>query len=156
MSLDISAFKQNYLVTGLNDEQIAGIFALAKLRRLTAQEHLVRAGDPAGDLFVVLDGRVVVLTPDGDKLSEVGPGSVIGEIALIDAQPRTANVVAKGLVDVAALPANELRRHMNNDRNMGFIVLANLARVLCGRLRLTNEKVDELYDKASDSWDQAL
>ncbi|CAN5715356.1 hypothetical protein BH11ARM2_BH11ARM2_34520 [soil metagenome] len=156
MSLDLVAFKQNYLVTGLNDEQIGAIFALAKMKRLTAQEYLIRAGDPAGDLYVVLDGKVIVLTPDGDKITEVGPGSVIGEVALIDARPRTAHVVAKGLVDVAVLPAGELRRHMNNDRNMGFVVLANLARVLCGRLRQTNEKVDELFDKTNDSWDRAL
>ena len=32
----------------------------------------------------------------------------------------------------------------------------DLSRVLAGRLRLANEKIDELYDKTTDSWDRAL
>jgi hypothetical protein len=123
---------------------------------MVAQETLIRAGDPGGDFFVILDGRVNVLTPDGDKLSEVGPGSVLGEISLVDAGPRTATVIAIGLVDVAVIPATDLRRYMSTNRDLGFTVLANLSRVLAGRLRLANEKIDELYDKATDAWDHAL
>jgi len=153
---DLEVFKKNYLVIGLNDDQVAEIAALAKLRRMVAQETLIRAGDPGGDFFVILDGRVNVLTPDGDKLSEVGPGSVLGEISLVDAGPRTATVIAIGLVDVAVIPATDLRRYMSTNRDLGFTVLANLSRVLAGRLRLANEKIDELYDKATDAWDHAL
>jgi CRP-like cAMP-binding protein len=153
---NLDVFKKNYLVVGLNDEQVSEIASLATFRRLTAQERLIRAGDQGCDLFVILDGRLNVLTPDGDKLSEVGPGSVLGEIGLIDARPRAADVIAIGLVDVAVIPAGELRRRMNQNREMGFVILANLARVLCGRLRQANEKLDELYDKTTDSWDRAL
>ena len=154
--LDLETFKKNYLVVGLNDAQVAEIAALAKLRRLTAQETLIRAGDPGGDFFVILNGRLNVLTPDGDKLSEVGPGSVLGEISLVDAGPRTATVIAIGLVDVAVIPTPDLRRFLSQNRDLGFTVLANLSRVLAGRLRLANEKIDELYDKTTDSWDRAL
>jgi hypothetical protein len=152
----LDVFKKNYLVVGLNDQQIADIAALATFRRLSAQETLIKGGDQSSDLFVVLNGNLIVLTPEGEKLSEVGAGSVLGEIALIDARPRTADVICKGLVDVMVIPAQVLRAKMNGDRNMGFIVLANLARVLCGRLRQANEKLDELYEKAGDVWDQAL
>lgn len=153
---NLEAFKKTYLAVGLTDEQVAEIASLATFRRLTAQERLIKAGDQGGDLYIVLDGRLVVLTPDGDKLSEVGPGSVLGEIALIDALPRTADVIAKGLVDVAVIPAQELRRHMNTNRDMGFVVLANLARVISGRLRQANLRLDELFDKTTDAWDRAL
>ena len=152
----LEIFKKNYLVLGLTPDQISDIASLATFKRLTAQERLIRMGDQSGDLYVVLNGKLVVLTPDGDKLSEIGPGSVLGEISLIDARPRTADVVCVGLVDVAIIPANDLRRKMNSDRAMGFVVLANLARVLCGRLRQANEKLDELYEKAGDVWTNAL
>jgi len=154
--VEIDVFKKNYLVVGLTQAQVEEVAAMATLRRLTAQERLIRAGDQGSDLYVILNGRVAVLTPDGDKLSEVGPGSVLGEISLIDAGPRTADAICIGLVDVATIPAQQLRRHMNQNRDIGFIILSNLARVLCGRLRLANEKVDELYDKATDAWDRAL
>jgi CRP-like cAMP-binding protein len=154
--IDIQTFKKNYLCSGLTDEQVQEIVDLATLRRLTAQEQLIKAGEQSSDLYVVMNGRVNVLTPDGDKLSEIGPGSVLGEISLIDARPRTADVISIGLVDVAVIPAGELRRRMNQNREWGFIVLANLSRVLAGRLRQANEKIDELFDKVSDTWDNAL
>ena len=154
--IDIQTFKKNYLCSGLTDEQVQEIVDLATLRRLTAQEQLIKAGEQSSDLYVVMNGRVNVLTPDGDKLSEIGPGSVLGEISLIDARPRTADVICIGLVDVAVIPAGELRLRMNQNREWGFIVLANLSRVLAGRLRQANEKIDELFDKVSDTWDNAL
>jgi CRP-like cAMP-binding protein len=154
--IDIQTFKKNYLCSGLTDEQVQEIVDLATLRRLTAQEQLIKAGEQSSDLYVVMNGRVNVLTPDGDKLSEIGPGSVLGEISLIDARPRTADVICIGLVDVAVIPAGELRRRINQNREWGFIVLANLSRVLAGRLRQANEKIDELFDKVSDTWDNAL
>jgi CRP/FNR family transcriptional regulator/CRP/FNR family cyclic AMP-dependent transcriptional regulator len=154
--LDIEALKKTYLVVGLTDSQVDEIASLATLKRFSPQETLVRAGEQSGDLYVILNGRLNVLTKDGEKLSEVGPGSLIGEIALIDARPRTANVVCVGLVDAAVIPAKDLRAKMNQNKEWGFIVLANLARVLAGRLRVANEKIDELYDKTSDDWDNAL
>ncbi|MDX2065044.1 MAG: cyclic nucleotide-binding domain-containing protein [Fimbriimonadaceae bacterium] len=154
--LDLDAFKKTYLTVGLTDEQIQAIADLATLRRFSPQETLIRMGDQSSDLYVILNGRLAVLTPDGDKISEVGPGSLLGEIALIDARPRTANVVCVGLVDAAVIPAQALRSLLSKNRDWGFVVLSNLARVLAGRLRVANEKIEELYDKNSDTWDNAL
>ena len=154
--LDLVAFKNNYLTVGLTDEQVAEIAALAEFKRFTAQTELMKAGSPANEIYLILDGRCVVLTPDNDKLSEVGPGSVLGEIGLVDARPRTANVMCMGLVDAAVIPAAALRQKMAQNREWGFIVLSNLSRVLAGRLRQANEKIDELYDKTTDAWDGAL
>jgi CRP/FNR family cyclic AMP-dependent transcriptional regulator len=154
--IDLEVFKKNYLVIGLTDEQVQEVASLATLRRLTPQQVFIRAGEQSSDLFVVMNGRVAVLTSEGDKLNEVTTGSVIGEIALIDAQPRTADVIAIGLVDVAVIPAQELRRKMNQNREWGFLVLSNLARVLCARLRQNVTKLEELYDKTTDVWDRAL
>jgi CRP/FNR family transcriptional regulator/CRP/FNR family cyclic AMP-dependent transcriptional regulator len=154
--LDIDALKKTYLVVGLSDAQIEEIASLATMRRFLPQETLIRSGEQSSDLYLILEGRLNVLTSDGQKLSEVGPGSILREIALIDARPRTANVVCTGLVDAAVIPAKELRARMNANREWGFVVLANLSRVLAGRLRVANDKIDELYDKTTDTWDNAL
>lgn len=154
--IDIETFRKNYLVVGLTDDQIQEIADLATMRRLLAGETLVRAGDQSSDLYVILSGHLLVMTPDKEKLNEVGPGSVIGEISLVDARPRTADVQAKGFVDVAVIPADALRQKMSHNREWGFVVLANIARVMAGRLRQANQKIDELYDKTTDLWQNAL
>ncbi len=56
---------------------------------------LVRQGDPAEDLFVVVSGRfLVTLEGRGGAISEVGPGQPIGEIAFLTEGRRTATVTA--------------------------------------------------------------
>lgn len=145
-----------YIVTGLLDTQIAKIAALGDHKRFTSGQLICEIGATADELFVVLEGSVAVTTADGDRLGEIGKGSVIGEIALVDARPRTANVVAVGQVELASFPADAIRRLMNADRDLGFTMLATIARVLAGRLRQADAKIDELMDKASDVWHNAL
>ena len=116
----------------------------------------MRSGEPGHDVVVVLAGRASIVSPEGEKLGEAQAGMVVGEVSLCDAGPRTADVVAIGLVDAVVLPAQPLRSHLATDRQAGFVVLANLAKTLANRLRATNQKLDLLAEKGADSWDRAL
>ena len=151
------AFAKSYLVYGLNRDQMCSVAALAEMRRLCAQDVLIGKNRPGGEVFVILQGRVKVLTDDGDVLAEVGQSGVVGEIELIDAGPRSANVVCMGLVDVAAIPVSALRQLMKKDLQLGFHMLANLAVVLCGRLRKADQMLDDALDHAhGGAWGNAL
>jgi CRP-like cAMP-binding protein len=154
----LDVFKQNYLVSGLDDAAIEEIAGLAEYRVHLAREDIIVRGAPGADLIVVLDGRVNVVSDKGEKLAEVGPGSVLGEIALLDNQPRSAHAVALGRVLAAHIPAKELRKLLGTKRDIGFVVLANLCQVLCQRLRTTGEKLDHIAEKAASKnpWDHAL
>ncbi len=149
-------FKKNYLVHGLPDSTIDEIAALAVCDGGLAGEVLVKKGEQSGDLFVILDGKVVILTDVGDKLAEFGPGSVLGEVALVDAGPRSATAVCKGLVKFARLPAKELRSYMAKNKDAGFIMLANLSRVLSMRLRQSSIAIEDLRAKTEDPWKGSL
>ena len=149
------AFKRNYLVCGLPEAAIDEVWAIAKQETHLARETLIRINEKSCDLFVILDGQVHVMTADGDLLAEPGPGSVLGEMGLIDDRPRSAEVVCISLTKVARIPANDLRTYMNTKREVGFVILANLARVLSGRLRIADAKIDTLLD-AGDPWKNSL
>lgn len=148
-------FKDNYLVYGLPEDKIREIAELALFEVADAGETLIKKGDHSGDLFVVLDGEVIVLDKRGDKLISVGPGSVLGEVALVDAGPRSAEAVANVMTAFAKLPADKLRRYMASNKDVGFIMLANLSRVLSARLRQSSIEVEELRGKAEDPWQYA-
>jgi CRP-like cAMP-binding protein len=150
MDVLFDVFKKNYLVVGLDEPAIKEISELAELKVYMAQELIIKQGEKSSDLFVVLDGRVKVITPSGDYLADVGPGSVLGEVSLIDAQPRSADAICVGTVRAAKIPAKQLRDLMNVKREMGFIVMVNLARVLCNRLRAASSRIDHLV--SSDQW----
>jgi CRP/FNR family cyclic AMP-dependent transcriptional regulator len=62
--------------------------------QIAAGDFLFREGDNGDKMYVLLEGQVEILL--GDLVLETtGPGSLIGEMALIDDSPRTATVVAK-------------------------------------------------------------
>lgn len=61
--------------------------------RLQAGETLFVAGDPAGAAYSVLSGRMEVVTSDG-SVRALGAGDVIGELAMLTGQPRSATVRA--------------------------------------------------------------
>jgi CRP-like cAMP-binding protein len=152
--LDITAFSTNYLVRGLSPAQIQEVSALATTRRYAARDRMIMAGSQSAELYVILAGNVHVHLPDSDKLAEVGPGSVLGEMSLIDARPRSADVMCLGLVDAAVFDAPALRKYLNSHRDLGFTVMINLAQVLCGRLRDSNAKIEFLA--GGDAWKHAL
>jgi CRP/FNR family transcriptional regulator, cyclic AMP receptor protein len=153
---NFEVFAQNYLVTGLPPERVREIAELAEYGVKLAGEDLMVKGEKSSDLFVVLEGRVNIYTPGGDKLGDAGPGSVLGEIALVDDQPRSATATCVGLVKFAKFPAATLRTYMVSNKDAGFTMLANLARVLSMRLRQSSAAMEALFGKAKDAWEHAL
>jgi CRP/FNR family cyclic AMP-dependent transcriptional regulator len=62
--------------------------------RLAPGDFLFREGDGGDKVYVLLEGEMEILLGDL-VLENAGPGTLIGEMALIDDSPRTASAVAK-------------------------------------------------------------
>ena len=77
-------------------------------------ECIIRQGDEADGMFFLEKGviRVTIINPDGveEELGEHSKGKYFGELALIEQQPRSANVYAKGDVKVAFLERESFER----------------------------------------------
>lgn len=151
---DLTHFNKNYLVAGLSAPQIEEVFSRATVKRFPTGERIICAGTNSADIFVVLEGEVRVHLPYGDKLAEVGPGGVLGEMALIDARPRSADAVCSTEVEAAVFDAKAFRSYLNQNRELGFLIIVNLAQVLSGRLRESNAKIEFLSE--GDVWKHAI
>ena len=77
----------------------------AKLQRrsLDAGETLVEQGDQGRELFLILDG-IVDVEVDGEEVAELGPGTLLGEMALLEGGKRTASVYATTQVRAVVIP----------------------------------------------------
>ena len=64
-----------------------------KIVKLAAGANLVEQGDEADDLFLLLNG-VLLVEVDGEAIAELGPGAVVGERAGLEAGRRTATLRA--------------------------------------------------------------
>lgn len=142
--LDPQAIKKNYLVYGLTEDQLRSMSKLASTRDVAPGEVLCREGDRADEVFIVAEGRFAVRVGGGDQLAEIGAGSVVGEMGLIDPRPRSATVEAIDAAKVIAIPTADLRQELVTDGNLGFVVLCNIARLLSERLRNADAKLATL------------
>lgn len=114
-------------------------------RRFGRARLLMHQGDVSETMYVLLKGRVRVerSVPDVAEplvLAELGPGDVVGEMGLLDHQPRSASVVA--LEDTEAMELDDLALAQTVLRYPE--VSAALLRVLSSRLRSTDELAAEL------------
>jgi Cyclic nucleotide-binding domain len=76
-----------------------------QIRRLPAGTVVTRQGEPGNELFLLLDGMLSVEI-DGDKVTEVGPGAVLGELAVLEGGKRTATLVATTPIRLAVATAD--------------------------------------------------
>ena len=79
-------------------EEIDEILAFAVERRFPRGATLVSKGDPGSSMMAVLAGRLRIgnVSAEGKEvtLNVIGPGEIVGEIALLDGKPRSADVIA--------------------------------------------------------------
>lgn len=78
-----------------------------RIRKVVAGDALVQQGEEGDELFLLLDG-VLSVEVDGERLAELGPGSVVGERALLEGGLRTSTLVAATPCKVAVARADEL------------------------------------------------
>jgi flavin reductase (DIM6/NTAB) family NADH-FMN oxidoreductase RutF len=94
-------------------------------------ETVMRLGEPADALYLVLEGAVRVERPG--RLTQIVPGELVGEIQVLAGGPRTANVHAEGSVRMLRVPREAVIAALETDSRaaMGLIeVLANRFREL--------------------------
>jgi CRP-like cAMP-binding protein len=82
------------LFAGLSNRQLALASLLATQLHLPAGRILAREGTTGAEFFIVLDGQVEVVQ-GRELIATRGPGSPLGEIALLGARPRTATLIAQ-------------------------------------------------------------
>jgi CRP-like cAMP-binding protein len=88
--------------------------------------ELMTEGDVGHEAFVVVDGTAAV-TRGGEAVAEVGPGAVVGEMALIDRAPRNASVTATSPMKLLVIGKREFSGLLDESRSFREAILAALA-----------------------------
>ena len=79
--------------------------AASKRREVAPGEVLVTQGDVGSDLYLLLDG-VLLVEVGGQEVAEVGPGAILGERASLEGGTRTATLRANTRCRVAVIPGD--------------------------------------------------
>jgi CRP-like cAMP-binding protein len=122
-------------------------------RSFAANEVIVREGEQAKDVYVVLEGWVRVTgTVEVDEQRRVHPGfcdlssgQMFGELCLFDDEPRSATVAAISDCEIAVVDGQTLLRFLDSHPERGYPVLRHLIVTLVGRLRAANRRFVSVF-----------
>ncbi len=127
------------LLASLSDTDLRLLAVLMREVEIPAGGFVLREGDAGEDVFIVHDGELQVLKghPSGGALHEIarlGAGATVGELALLDAGPRSASVRATRRTTLYAFSPREIAGADGPPE-----LLRQLSRAMANRLRFTNE-----------------
>ncbi len=137
-----SSLERHPMLAQLNQAELAAVSSIASRRQHGAGDRIVHQGSIADRVYLLTSGTVSVNLDlqDGERyrLATMGAGSVFGELALLDAEPRSANVDAETDVVCYALRVAELPEAVQAK------LLSFLARDLATRLRRADREISAL------------
>ncbi len=102
-------------------------------------ERLFSAGDSADAAYVIVDGEVSIALSDGQEVTKLGGGHLIGELALINERPRSATAVASTEVTVMIVDRASFLDALENEPQTARALMHILAERIAGMLEVEAE-----------------
>ncbi|MET0388519.1 MAG: Crp/Fnr family transcriptional regulator [Polyangiales bacterium] len=138
--------RRTWLFAELSEAELDTLERIATRRRFERGDVIVHQGDTEGtDLYCVLKGHLKVTRCDrhGDELliNVLHPGALIGEIALLDGDPRSATVTGLDAGEVLAIRRADFFRILNLSPQVG--IGSKLLVTMARRIRHLTERVHE-------------
>lgn len=141
-----AALRATRLFDGLNEAMLETLVRELPTEIARPGQMIMMQGEAAAHMYVVLTGEVEVLhkgASDRDvRVALLGPGDWVGEMAILDVQPRSASVRALAASGLLRVNAADVRRLLY-ERDMGqyALLVMNIARELSRRLRVADRVI---------------
>ncbi len=140
----ISLLKAMPVFAGLSDKELLTIVDDFRLKEYQKDDIIFRQGDDSREVYFVLKGKVRIfkISPGGDETSIAifSTNDVIGELAALDQQPRSATAKA---ISSASLLAMTESRFLDALQTMPRLALG-MARMLAQKLRWTSAYAESI------------
>ena len=132
------------LFESLDQQELEALSDVTFTRTFSKDNVIILAEEEGDTLFILKKGQVKVsIVSEGGReviLSLLGPGSVFGELSLLDGKPRSANVVATEETDLLMLRRADFLQLIYKTPQIATALLAELAT----RMRKTDRQIEGL------------
>ncbi len=140
----------------LKEENVKKIADIAFIRRFAAGEILFREGDPQGNVYFVIEGRIALdmFIPHRGKVRfyTAEQGNIVGWSSVTPSiHQRTAGAIA--VIDTVAIgmDAAKLNKLCEEDHDLGFIFMRRLANDVANRLLVTRLQLMDIFAKPAET-----
>jgi CRP-like cAMP-binding protein len=158
----VELLRTPHAVRQLDAIESAAVVAQMQLVFFPEGSVLLREGDDnhSAYMLLVLEGWVSVDTGAGSgsdavEMAVLGPGSIVGEMALLDGAPRSATCVATSAVQAAGLSRIGLERLIDDNPKVAAKLMVALATRISDRLRSLSQQL-QMYAQITATMQQDL
>jgi CRP-like cAMP-binding protein len=129
---------------GLQDASLDRLISMLVERRFSVGDIVVAEGEPGRSMFIVHSGDLGVSKQSDSghsfRMASLESGDFFGEMTLIEMQNRSATVVVESSTVLYELSAQNLYACYKTDIHAYVMVMQNIARELCRRLRRADDR----------------
>lgn len=147
----VRALKRIPFFEHLRRSELEEVAKLMFEREYQEDEYLFEMGQPGEALFILLSGEITIEVPTGDSpqvIARLTKNSFVGELALMDASPRSASARSVTSTKALALFRSDLDNLLQTHPQIAARIYQALATIIGNRLKATNELIDRQTLKA--------
>ncbi len=141
----IQRLKEKYVFfSDFTNDEISTIFRLSQKKKFITGEYIIREGTAGSKMYIIISGKVSIQNDTNGRdieIDQVGPGSCVGEMAIIDKLERSASVIAQE--PTVAIAINETVLRLSSP-TICLKLYRNLAAMLSERLRANDYRLKKL------------
>lgn len=143
------------LFSDLDPRQLEQIFRICETVKFQKDDVIFEHNSSNNDFYIILEGKVEIQThrdsvstraSDGRQkpVAVLFRGQSFGEVALVDQGLRAANAVCSSeTCTLLRIRREDFMKMLQDDLEMGFIVMSNLASDLCVKIRQNHDLIQE-------------
>jgi CRP-like cAMP-binding protein len=126
-----------YILGQLSDSDVDWLGRIGTRSKLAKGTRLIQFGVNLTQVFIVLDGEMLIQSNKGVELARVGAGEILGEMSLVDSRPPSASVTVAQDSYVLALDKKVLQNKLDTDNGFSARFYRAIAIFLSERMRGT-------------------
>jgi CRP/FNR family cyclic AMP-dependent transcriptional regulator len=115
-------------------------------------ETIIREDDGGDFMLLLIEGAVDIfkrnMRGEQQHMTTVGPGMTLGEMSMIDGEPRFATCIATEVTTFAVLQRDDMAKIILDHPSLGSKILVKLVSMLSARLRQTSARLLQYMERS--------
>jgi CRP-like cAMP-binding protein len=143
--MDIALVKQAPIFADLDEGELGRVAEVCREQRFQGAETVFKEGEPGNRLYIIAEGEVRIsrnIPGSGEEaLAVLKTGAVFGEMAILDRSERSTDAIANTDCLLLTITRPDFELLLDFNRDIAYKVLWAVVRLLCARLRTTNDNL---------------
>lgn len=150
MSISVSLLRSFPSLAEFTEEDLKTLISVAREKPCAPASWVAQEGQPGASCFLLVSGALDIIKAGSEGarlLATMQPGALVGQVALVDKQPRSASIRAKGQTVVLELGRDDFERLLKANSPLALKFQEQIAVAGIRQLRTGLDKLAALLNK---------